>query len=581
MNKISIYKINRLVAITAFLMVLVGTQSCKKVLDKRDLSAIPEDLVWNDLALSTQFLNSIYFNTSTSNTFSWPDPLNHNSDEAGGGTGVMYGQLTVSSVDFWTTPYTTIRSINLLLQKVPTTPYPQSDKDKLKGQALFLRAWTYFQLISRYGGVPLVLTPQTLEEDLNVKRNKTSECIVQITKDLDEAATLLPVSWATDDEGRITKGAALAFKGRVLLHYASEQFTPVQQQARWQAAFDANKAAMDALTQQGAALMPSFAGLWFIEGNANKEAILVTRYNNPGRVQTRDAAVRPLEESQNYSGGDQPTLQLVNAFPMKNGLPITDPNSGYDPKTYWLNRDPRFATTVVHNGDLWALSGKSGRVQWTFKGAEAQGGTSTGFYSKKAIFEGYKPFDAERSGTDWIEIRFAEVMLNYAETANEIGNTQIGYDMLMAIRKRAGIDAGANNLYGLKAGMSQSEMRKAILDERLLEFAFEGKREQDLRRRRLYASLLNGKKRTGYNITLTQFGGRAQDFFTAYATGNINLTTSYFNYFQETEMPIDLTNTINFKDEYYFYAIPQTHLQKNPNLQQTKGWEGGTFDPLQ
>jgi hypothetical protein len=577
MNKILIYKINRLVVLTAFLMVFVGTQSCKKVLDKRDLGAIPEDLVWNDLALSTQFLNNIYLNVLPG----WPDPFNHNSDEAGGGTGVMYGQLTVSSVDFWTVPYTTIRSINLLLQKTPTAPYQQSDKDKLRGQALFLRAWVYFQMVSRYGGVPLVLTPQSLEEDLNVKRNKTSECIVQITKDLDEAAALLPVSWATDDEGRITKGAALAFKGRVLLHYASEQFTPVQQQARWQTAFDANKAAMDALPQQGAALMPSFASMWFIEGSANKEAILVTRYNNPGRLQTRDAAVRPLEESQNYTGGDQPTLQLVNAFPMKNGLPITDPNSGYDPKSYWLNRDPRFATTVVHNGDLWALSGKSGRVQWTFKGAEVQGGSSTSFYTKKGIFEGYKPFDAERSGTDWIEIRFAEVMLNYAETANEIGNTQIGYDMLTAIRKRAGIDAGANNLYGLKTGMTQSEMRKAILDERLLEFAFEGKREQDLRRRRLYASLLNGKKRTGYDVSLIKFDGKPQDFFTAYATGTINLKTNYFDYFKETEMPIDLTNTINFKDEYYFYAIPQIHLQKNPSLQQTKGWESGTFDPLQ
>lgn len=353
MNRVSIYKINRLALITGFLMVIVALQSCKKVLDKRDLGAIPEDLVWTDVTLTTQFLNNIYFSTLPG----WPDPLNHNSDEAGGGGGVMYGQLTINSVDFWTTykAYDIIRSINLLLQKLPTTPYQQNDKNKLRGQALFLRAWVYFQMVSRYGGVPLVLTPQSLEEDLNVKRNKTSECIAQITKDLDEASTLLPVSWATDDEGRITKGAALAFKGRVLLHYASEQFTPVQQQTRWQTAFDANKAAMDVLTQQGAALMPSFAGLWFIEGNGNKEAILVTRFNNPGRFQTRDASVRPLEESQNFTGGDQPTLQLVNAFPMKNGLPITDPNSGYDPKAYWLNRDPRFATTVVHNGDIWEL----------------------------------------------------------------------------------------------------------------------------------------------------------------------------------------------------------------------------------
>ncbi len=560
------------IVVVGFLVVLLGLQGCKKVLDKKDLSAVPEDLVWNNVDLSTQFLNNIYLNTLSG----WPSPTDHNSDEAGGGF-AMYGQLTINSVNYW--PYATIRSVNLLLQEVPGTNYPQADKDRLKGQALFLRAWLYFQLVSRYGGVPILLVPQALEEDLNVKRNKTSECIAQIIKDLDEAAVLLPPSWNADNEGRITKAAALSFKGRVLLHYASEQFTPTQMQSRWETAFQANKAAMDLLTQQGFTLMPSFSNLWFVEGSSNKEAILVTRYNNPGRTQTRDASVRPLEESQNFTGGDQPTLELVRAFPMKNGLPITDPASGYDANTYWLNRDPRFATTVVHNGDAWALSGKTGRIQWTFKGAESQGGSGTSFYSKKAIFEGYKPFDAERSGTDWIEIRLAEVMLNYAETANETGNTQIAYDMLTAIRKRAGIEPGTNNLYGLKASMTPGEMRNAILNERFLELAFEGKREQDLRRRRLYGPLLNGKKRMGYDVTLVS--GTPSAFFTAYATGNINLNTSYFTYFKETEKPIDLTNVIAYKDEYYFFAIPQSHLQVNPNLEQTKGWPGGTFDPLQ
>lgn len=556
-------------------MTFVCLPSCTKVLDKPDLGAIPDDLVWNDVTLSTNFLNNLYFNTLPG----WPDPVNHASDEAGGSTGTMYGQLTINSVDYW--PYNTIRSINLLLQKVPAAPYNQADKNTLLGQALFLRAWAYFQMVSRYGGVPLILKPQALEEDLNVKRNKTSECIAQIIKDIDDAAALLPASYNADNTGRVTKGAALAFKGRVLLHYASEQFNPGQLQTRWQTAFDANKAAMDLLSSSGYALMPDFTGLWFVEGSANTEAVLVTRYNNPGRTQTHDASVRPLEESQNFSGGDQPSLDLVNAFPMKNGLAITNPASGYNTATYWLNRDPRFATTVVHNGDIWALSGKTGRTQWTFRGAEAVGGTGSGFYSRKTIFEGYKPFDAERSGTDWIEIRLAEVMLNYAESANEINNVQVGYDMLKAIRKRAGIDAGSDGLYGLKAGMSQTEMRSAILLERRLELAFEGKRDQDLRRRRLYASVLNGKRRKGFDVTLIKYGGKAADFFAAYATGSINLKTNYFDYFTETEKLLDMNNEINFKNEYYFYAIPLTHLQKNPNLQQTSGWDGGTFDPLQ
>ncbi|WP_295712657.1 RagB/SusD family nutrient uptake outer membrane protein [Mucilaginibacter sp.] len=574
MNKIIYNKKNIIAILSCILMAFIGLQGCKKVLDKPDLNAIPEDLVWTDVNLSTNFLNALYVNTLPG----WPDATNHASEEGVGGTG-MYGDLTVNSIDYW--PYANIRSINLLLQKVPGAPYPQSDKNSLQGQALFLRAWTYFQMVSRYGGVPLVLTPQSLTDDLNVKRNKTSECIAQILKDLDQSITLLPTTWNADNAGRITRGAALAFKGRVLLHYASEQFNPSQQQARWQTAFDANKAAMDSLTKYGNALMPDFRNLWFVEGSANTEAILVTRFNNPGRVQTHDATVRPLEESQNFVGGDQPSTELVNAFPMKNGLSITDPSSGYNASAYWLNRDPRFATTVVHNGDTWALSGKTGRIQWTFKGGEAVGGTFTGYYTRKTIFEGYKPYDAEHSGTDWIEIRLAEVMLNYAETANEVNNTQLSYTMLEAIRKRAGIDAGANGLYGLKSGMSQAEMREAVLLERRLELAFEGKRDQDLRRRRLYASLLNGKRRTGIDVNLIKYNGKAADFIAAYAAGGINLSTNYFDYFSETPKLLDQSLAINFKDEYYFYAIPLAHLQQNKNLQQTNGWDGGTFDPLQ
>ncbi|HWV66591.1 RagB/SusD family nutrient uptake outer membrane protein, partial [Chitinophaga sp.] len=509
----------------AFIIGLViavsGLLGCKKVLDKPDLGAIPSGEVWTDLNLSTAFLNNIYFNVMPN----WPDATSHVSDEGAGGGSTLYGQLTVNSITYW--PYADVRSVNLLLQQVPGAPFTESDKNSLIGQALFLRAWLYFQLVSRYGGVPLILTPQNLEDNLAVTRNKTSECITQIIKDLDDAAALLSASWSTENAGRVTRGAALALKGRVLLHYASEQFNPAQDQSRWQTAYNANKAAMDSLTKYGNALMPDFRNLWFVEGNGNTEAIMVTRFSYPGRAQTHDASVRPLEESQNFTGGDQPSLELVNAFPMKNGLPITAQGSGYNPQAYWLNRDPRFATTVVHNGDAWALSGKTGRIQWTFSGGEAISGTFSGFYTRKTIFEGYKPFDAEHSGTDWIEIRMAEVMLNYAEAANEAGNTQVSYDMLKAIRKRAGIEAGTDGNYGLKPGMMKVEMRAAILMERRLELAFEGKRDQDLRRRRLYASVLNGKKRTGLDIRLIKFGGKAADFFAAYATGNINLATDY------------------------------------------------------
>ena len=566
---------------------MTATQlSCTKVLDKPDLGAIPEAEVWTDINLATAFLNRLYVDAMpvwARNTTS-PGAINASnasseSDESGGSGEMMYGQMTINSVNIW--HYTTIRNINLLLQRVPNAPFTQADKNSLTGQALFLRAWLYWQMVSVYGGVPLVLVPQELGSDLNTPRSKTSECIARITKDLDDAAALLPNSWNNDNVGRITKGAAMAVKGRVLLHYASEQFDPTQSAAgRWANAMTANKSALDTLVKYGKALMPDFANLWFVEGNSNTEAVMITRFNNPGRTHSRDAAVRPLDEAQNYSGGDQPTLALVEAFPMKNGLPISAPGSGYNEDAYWLNRDPRFGATIAWNGSLWQLSGKGGRVQWCFIGSQQTGGTGTGFYCRKGINEAYKPNETEISGTDWIEIRLAEVMMNYAEAANETGNTAAAYEVIRALRKRAGIEPGAGDTYGLAAGLSKNGMRAAILLERRLEFAFEGKRAQDLRRRKLYGDL-NGTRRKGLRISLTGFGGDKNTFYAAYAAGSVNLNANYSTYFTDAVIDLDLTNTINFRDNYYFAAIPTTHLEKNPKLQQTLGWDGGTFDPLQ
>ncbi|MBS0028189.1 RagB/SusD family nutrient uptake outer membrane protein [Chitinophaga sp. 22321] len=580
MNKIKYY------ILLLFIVALPALQTgCTKVLDKPDLDAISEGKVWSDINLATAFLNRLYTDAmpSWARNSSSPEAINASnasseSDESGGADDMMYGQMTINSVDIW--HYETLRSINLLLKRVPAAPFTQADKNNLIGQALFLRAWLYWQMVSLYGGVPLILEPQELNGDLNVPRSKTSECIARITKDLDDAAPLLPNIWSDEEVGRITKGAAMALKGRVLLHYASEQFSPAQNADRWLQALQANKAALDTLVKSGKALMPDFGGLWFVEGNANTEAVMITRFNNPGRTHSRDAAVRPLDEASNYTGGDQPTLDLVNAFPMKNGLPITAPGSGYNAQAYWLNRDPRFAATIAWNGVLWQLSGKSGRIQWNFAGSISSGSTATGFYCRKAVNETYKRAETEISGTDWIEIRLAEVMMNYAEAANETGNTAAAYEVLKAIRKRAGIDAGGNELYGLTSGLDKSGMRTAILLERRLEFAFEGKRGKDLRRRRLYGQL-NGTKRKGLRITLTGFGGDKNAFYTAYAAGSVNLNTQYNQYFNEQVIDVDLLNVINFRDNYYFAAIPRTHLEKNPKLQQTNGWDGGTFDPLQ
>lgn len=555
--------------------------SCTRVLDKKDLTAVNERDVWNDLDLATAYVNRIY----AENLPGWSTEYGDYSEESDGGGSYMYGQLTENSVNYW--PYDEIRDINVLVNNIDAGTLKDADKKLLKGQALFFRAWRYFELVKRYGGVPLILEPQKLTDDLLVKRSSTSQTMNQIIADLDSAIAYLPAVAASSgaNDGHVHKGTAMAVKGRVLLFYASPQFDPSQSSGgRWQQAYDANKAAKEFLASKGFGLFSSFSDLWFTE--MNKEVLFVRRYEyiptNSASWHNWSASTRPLDVSQGATGGNRPTLEIVNAFPMKDGRAISDPGSAYtyDPTYYWQNRDPRFNKTFAVNGSVWELgmSGRQpGRIQWTFVGSEQNSPTPTGFYLRKAVDENQSAIQAFNSGTDWIEMRYAEVLLNLAEAANETGKTAEAYTELKAIRARAGIDPGADNLYGLQSGMTQEEMREAIRLERQLELAFEAKRFWDLRRWRLFETELNGTKRTGLKITLKP--GVTKEM--VYALTPAELQATYDQYFQHQTVILDTQFPINWKPEYYFFAIPTQHLQLNSNLEQTLGWTGGTFDPLQ
>lgn len=557
--------------------------SCEDALDKRDLGAIGQELVWNDEILAQAMVDRIY----ASNMYGWPTTSSSGSDNASGGSATLFGQLTQNSVNYW--PYGQIRTMNVFFRDVGSGTLDESFQNELKGQVYFLRALRYFEMVKRYGGVPLILEPQELDaEDLLVSRNSTSECIAQIYADLDQAIALLPDKWSGGDVGRITKGGAMAYKARVALHYASEQFNPSQAGSRWSDALAVSQSALSYLEAQGYALHSDYRGLWFVEGNDNPEVVLARRYDFdvPGGSHSRDACTRPLSESINCTGANHPTLDFVRAFPMKNGLSIDDPASGYNPDAYWVDRDPRFDVNVAHNGEVWELSGKTGRIQWNFKqytGDVAQ--TQTGWFTEKAVALEYARDKAQVSGVDWIEIRFAEVLLNHAEIANETGDQGLALGLLRRIRERAGIDAGADGNYGLGSGHSKAELRDVIIHERRLELAFEGKRSEDLRRRRLFAKLLNGKKKQGFDVSLTYDpdGNPATvnqaEFLEAWQSGQVNLEEDYSTYFTDTVKDLNPPEVIDYQDEYYFFAIPQSHLDANPNLEQNVGW-GGSFDPL-
>lgn len=559
---------------------------CHKILDKKNLGVVNEQDVWNDIDLATAYVNTIH----AKNLPSWSTEFADYCEESDGGGSYMYGQLTENSVNYW--PYDDIRDINTLITEIDKGTLTAADKKQLKGQAFFFRAWRYFEMVKRYGGVPLILEPQRLTDDLLVTRSSTTATFQQIVADLDSAIAYMPAVSATsgDNNGRVHKGAAMAVKGRVLLYYASPQFDPTQTQAgRWQAAYDANKAAKTFLSTQGFGLFSSFGGLWFQE--MNKEAIFVHRYqylaSNSASFHNWSASTRPLDVSQGATGGNRPALGIINAFPMKDGKAINDASSAYtyDASYFWKNRDPRFKETIVYNGSLWEIgvSGpQTGRIQWTYVGSEQNSPTLTGFYMRKAVDPTQSSIQAFNSSTDWIELRYAELLLNLAEAANELNKPDEAYTELKAIRARAGIDPGPGNMYGLAAGMSKTQMREAILLERQVEFAFEGKRFWDLRRLRLFESKLNGTRRYGYTVELKIPVAQWNTLRNSMSSQDLinHLDQNYSTYFENKLRPLDTQFDINWKPEYYFFAIPQQHIQLNSKLEQTKGWSGGTFDPL-
>ncbi|WP_426061805.1 RagB/SusD family nutrient uptake outer membrane protein [Hymenobacter sp. B1770] len=574
--------------------------SCEKVLDKDNLGAADAELIFKDSTLTNLNLSYLY----AQNTPDWGSPLTNTihgnvnvaglSDEAFADTKFLEGTLQQSDVgNFGTTlsatnNYGKIRAINMFLQDVKNGPLPAATKGRLRGQAQFLRAWRYFELVREYGGVPLVMTPLNAvgieARDLTyLPRNTTTETFTAITADLDSAIQTLPGKWlANSDWGRITKGAAAAFKARVLLYAASPQFTP-DNAAKWQAAYNASVQARDVLTANGSRLHASFDQLWFQEVG-NPEAVFVTGYNTATGDQVKrnnqyDNSTRP---SYTGTGGNanQPTWEMVKAFPMRDGKKTGQSTKyRYSDTLFYKNRDPRFDKTIGYNGATWPLNGNTAYKLWTyFRGTTSveNRASNTGFYTRKAINPTVNVSEAQFVGTDWIEIRYAEVLLNLAESACGVNNLTEAYTQLKAIRARAGIEAGTDGMYGLQSGMSRTQMFDAILYERQLELAFEGKRFWDLRRWRKMESTLNGKRRTGVTITLKATGVPA-DFATN--RDNVNLDLAYTNYFTIAFKNLDTRYTINWKPQYYFFGIPQAAIDNNPQLVQNNTW-GGSFDPI-
>lgn len=622
--------------------VLVVAAGCNKVLDKKDLAKIPPELVFNDSSIARLMLDNIYEVNlpgwgGTSNVGNLTGVHGELSDESYGESKYFEGTVSTSDVtDFGTgldkkNNWGRIRTINMFIEAIRASNFDQGTKDSYIAQALFFRAWRYFDLVRIYGGVPLVLSSlegvgEEAKDAALLPRDKTEDCIKQIVADLDTAIAVLPGKWinASADYGRITKGAAAAFKGRVLLTYASPQFNPNDDISRWQAAYDANLQAKQILDNNAFGLAASYDNMWFEDISKNVEGVMITAYNDKtgdqvSKNNTWDNSTRPSYLGTG-GGSNQPSWEMVKAYPMKDGKKINESGSySYTDQFFYKNRDPRFDKTIAFNGCTWPINGISTYRLWTYfykdkkdskvKTTEPKA-TNTGFYCRKAIMTG-NPIngDPKYAGTDWMEIRYAEVLMNLGEAAvgiGKVGQGEEGYQALIAVRKRAGIEAGSG-LYGLESGMNRNQLFDAILYERQIEFAFEGKRFWDLRRWKKLETVLNGKRRNKIYIRLKD--GASYPVESSDATQNVfsnpasaqyrdkqDLDFLYTNYFElginnnqtasEAKLTVDKINvvldtkySINWRPEYYFFPIPLNAITNNPSLVQNNTW-GGSFDPL-
>ena len=451
--------------------------------------------------------------------------------------------------DQYANMYSWLRMANTFLEKAPTSViFPQQEIPSLRGEAFFLRAMYHFELFKRYGRIVLATRTFSQTENLNLPRNSVDDVVKQISADCDSANRLLTAVWTGEgtvapfndgydaaNRGRATKAAALALKSRLLLYYASSLYNNANDISRWQAAADAAKAVID-LNKHTLVTRTLLASLWDYNTSLvyNKEVIFASTAVAANTIEVNNAPI-----GFGGLGRTNPTQDLVDAFEMTNGKPISDPTSGYNPANPYLNRDPRLALFIITNASTFKIGTVPARSVETFDGGldnilSNPNATKTGYYMRKFLSEAAGITPAVQRRRPWVFFRYAETLLNYAEALNEaVGpNTEV-LNAVNFVRVRGGLPA-------LLSGLSKEQMRDRIRNERRVELSFEEHRFFDVRRWKLGEAIFNAPVR-GMKIT------KAGTLFT------------YAPFVVESRV---------FTSKNYLFPIPQAELNKAPELQQ-------------
>ena len=445
--------------------------------------------------------------------------------------------------DEWRDCYQGIRTCNILLDNIDYVPMDPDRKERMKAEARFIRAFLYFRLATWFNHVPHSEGMITLSEARTMGRKPYADVMAWVRSELNAVAEILPTKqeYSAADNGRITKGAAMGMLARTYLWDNDWQNTD------WRSIANITERIMNG--EFGTYdLFPSYEGLFRQANEYNQEIMMCVGYVPIDRTWNQLWDGIPQSQLGRHNN-KAPTQELVDSYVMLNGLPITDPNSGYQAASPYANRDPRFRLTVVHHGYEWIRPDGSVEIINIDPASVPEGqepgpdiyqagaGSSpqTGYYLRKWWCPDAQQ-DGQASGLNIIMLRYADILLMHAEAKNELDemNEAVWDETVRKVRERAGFTY--NDALDWRT-LSKTALRDIIRGERRSEFAIEGTRVFDLRRWRLAEIVMNGRP-------------------TAAPYANPALTLRSFNPARD-----------------YFWPVPQSQIDINPNLlPNNQGW---------
>lgn len=456
----------------------------------------------------------------------------------------------------WSDYYGCIRRCNMFIRNYDRIPDDMSTgggsnrKERLLGEAYGLRGYYYFLLFKQWGGIPIinsVLDPGDLESLKGIKRASAQETVEQILSDMDEASRYLPARHDDANFGRFTSVVAEVVKSQVKLYWASKYWNRDNDKARWEDAAEECRVALRQAENNGYVLALSYSDM-FNKAGIQAEVIW-TKNSEHYECYWWDMYAMPL--GYNAYNVDGPLQEMVDAFEMKSSgeLPVLGYNADntqiinpaaadYDPLHPWDGRDERFYSCILYNGAM--LQGRAIDISANGKDNINIGSIiRTNYFTRKYLDENHNLV----THASWTYRRFAlirtsELYLNYAEALIEVGgdaNLTRATELVNTIRRR---------VHGkeLPLGLSQNELRERVRRERRMELAFENHRFWDVRRWMIAEDVDN----------------KAVHRVSVDASGNIT-----YPVFQ---------NRVFDASKHYLFPIPQSEIDKNPDLEQNPGW---------